>query len=365
MQSPNKIPSSEANRLSGWLSSIVSGKLAKQRGRAATIIGAIIVMIGILDYLSGTRVSLQFFYLIPTLLSVAWFGPVVGCVVAGICVMVWVAGDLLGGAHYEYPITFAWNQLIDFAIFYVLVWTFHAFITLYKTLEKRVQDRTEELQQALRARDELQHQLFDISRRERSAIGHDLHDGLGQHLTATAMAADMLATKLDKDHQASSADAKTVFRLVQEAIDKTRQIARGLLLAAVEPEELISELEELSEKVSKDSRVQCRFVMRGDGRTDWDSATASHLFYVAQEAVSNALRHGHAKEIEISLELGERAHVLTISDTGIGILPPEADRPGMGLKIMAHRAGLIGGHLTIAAGPEGGTEVCLVVPHKA
>ena len=93
-----------------------------------------------------------------------------------------------------------------------------------------------------------------------------------------------------------------------------------------------------------------------------DVAVASHLFYIAQEATRNAARHAHATAVDISLFAGERALDLAVVNDGQGLPPADARPAGMGLRIMAHRAGLVGGELLVGPGPDGGTAVHCHIP---
>ena len=105
------------------------------------------------------------------------------------------------------------------------------------------------------------------------------------------------------------------------------------------------------------------FEARGHPRAP-DVGTASHLFRIAQEAVRNALRHAQARQIEILL-LGDASHLtLTVSDDGPG-RPREDRMPGLGLRIMAHRAEILGGDLAIESVDGGGTRVRCRVPLRA
>lgn len=329
-------------------------------GRAMAIILGMVGVIGWLDYLTGVRASLELFYLVPITLSVAWIGWRVGCGIATLSIITRVVGDLLTGA-YRYPLTAFWNRLMDLLVYFVLIWVLHALLTLRRRLEQRVRERTAALEQTIVERDQLQTQLFEVSRRERSAIGHDLHDGLGQHLTATSIAADLLASRLAATAHAAEPDARTIVALLQDGIAKTRQIARGLLLSAIEPDELVAELEELTATLGEEHRITCRFQLQGTVR-GIDAATSSHLFYIAQEAALNALRHARSSFVEISLVSNTSGIELTITDNGRG-LPAQPPQPsGMGLRIMAHRAQLIGGAFALSAVPGGGTRVQCRVP---
>jgi len=313
-----------------------------------------IAIIGWIDYITGVRVSLGLFYLLPITLSVAWLGGREACAAAVVSIVVRVAGDLESGT-YHYPVTAFWNRLADLGMYLVIIWVFHALISLWRELELRVRLRTAALEQALRARDELQAQLFEISRRERSSIGHDLHDGLGQHLTATAMAASLLAASLSEARQPTVGDAQNIVRMLQDAISQTREIARGLLLAAIEPDELISELEELAATLSQEGGPRCHFTWRGPFE-GLDAAISSHFFYIAQEAARNALRHARPSHVEISLQAVPGAIELTVTDNGPGV-SPRAGSPGMGLRIMAHRAEIVGGEFSVEPAAGGGTRV--------
>jgi signal transduction histidine kinase len=93
-----------------------------------------------------------------------------------------------------------------------------------------------------------------------------------------------------------------------------------------------------------------------------DTATATHLFRIAQEAVNNALKHGQAEEIIIRLFAGERQGTLIISDDGVGIERPVGPHSGMGLHIMNYRAGMVGGSLEIRREQPLGTTVTCRFP---
>ncbi len=358
MPDPNHIPPRFS--ATSWILTQLAGTPGHHRGRSIAIIGAMVALIGWLDYITGIRISLVLFYLVPITLSVSWLGWRAGCATAVISVVARTVSDL-ALAPYRFPVRAFCNRLADLGIYLILIWVVHALISLWRELDQRVRLRTADLEQALRSRDELQAQLFEISRRERSAIGHDLHDGLGQHLTATAMAANLLAARLTEARQPMVAGAQNIVRMLQEAIAQTREIARGLLLAAIEPGELISELEELAAILSQESRVECRFTWRGpfDGL---DAAISSHLFYIAQEAARNALRHARPSRVEISLLAGHGGLELTVTDNGSGRRGPGAPATGMGLRIMAHRAGIIGGEFSIEPVSPTGTRVRCRVP---
>lgn len=337
---------------------------SRDRVRSTWIVVALLIGIGWVDYFTGVRVSLNLFYLVPILLCDNWLGWRAATVSAVASIVFRYVGDYFADPSFVATLGVAmfWNRLVDLAVYIALLRIFDAHIMLRRDLEQRVRQRTVALEQAVIARQQLQTQLFEISRDERSSIGRDLHDGLGQHLTATAMASDVLATRLASESHPATKDAQVIVGLVQDGISKTRQIARGLLLAAIEPDELVSELEELASTVSDEHNVFCRFSLRGRPPS-LDRGQASHLFYIAQEAVRNALRHAKPANIEIDLSHNKTGLTLTITDDGVGLPDRTAEPPsGMGLRIMAHRAELIGADFDLSPASIRGTCVRCQLP---
>ncbi|MGA3007673.1 MAG: histidine kinase, partial [Opitutaceae bacterium] len=316
-----------------WGLARLTARPRQSRVRSALLIGTMVVLIGGVDYVVGVWISLQLFYLVPVVIGVLWLGLRAGCAIAVFSLVVRITSDVADGL-FRYspipPIDYAWNRLIDLSVSFVLVWVIDALVSLHRELEQRVRQRTAALEGAIATRDKLQSQLFEVSRRERSAIGHDLHDGLGQHLTATAFAANLLAGQLAARGDPAAKDARAIEKLIQEGIGQTRQIARGLLLAAIEPEELVSELEELAATIDAGQHVACRFI-KHETCPALDGATASHLLYIAQEAVHNAVRHARPTFLEIALSKEDDSLVLAVSDNGTGLPPLDPRQPGMGL----------------------------------
>lgn len=338
------------------------------RSRSILIVSALVVLLGWLYFSNNGLVSLQPFYFIPIALSASWLGLRAGLVTAFMCSAIRVLGDL-ANADPDFFITshlikMLYNRLSGLAVYLVLAGLMYELVVLHHQLEDRVKLRTTALGQAIASRDRLQNILFEVGRRERSAIGHDLHDGLGQHLTATAIAAGMLARRLSSQENPAAADARTVEGLIKAGIDKTRLIARGLLLDNVQPEELVAELGELAANITHEQRTPCIFTTQGQV-TGLDVNRASHLFYIAQEAVRNALRHGTPTRVEINFIAAPTTVSLTVTDNGRGVAPHATTGKGMGLHIMAHRAELIGGQFSMGSVPGGGTKVDCRVPLAA
>src|SRR5206468_4252280 len=137
---------------------------------------------------------------------------------------------------------------------------------------------------------------------------------------------------------------------VREAILQTRLVARGLSPVVLESEGLMSALQELADYTERMFRVACHFQCQAPVLVD-DHAIATHLYRIAQEAISNAIRHGRASRLRICLEESNQQITLEIRDNGAG-LPKDLTRAkGMGLRIMGYRATMVGGTLTVQNAP--------------
>src|SRR6202045_4070952 len=195
-------------------------------------------------------------------------------------------------------------------------------------------------------RKHLEKTILEISAREQRRIGQDLHDGLGQQLTGIAFMSKVQEQKLMEKNLPEVGDAAKIVKLVNQAIHKTRELARGLLPVVSEAEGLMSALEQWAGEVEDLFAVSCRFQCVAPVLIH-DDTVATHLYYIAQEAVNNAIKHGHASQIIIRLAANQEQGALTISDNGSGIADIPANNGGMGRHLMNYRASVIGGSLEI------------------
>jgi PAS domain S-box-containing protein len=203
---------------------------------------------------------------------------------------------------------------------------------------------------------ELEREILAVSEREQRRLGHDLHDDLGQQLAGIEFLTQRLAGDLTARAAAPAARAREIAQMVQRAMTQTRELARGLSPVRLEAEGLADALRELAAGTKKVFRCDCRFRCNPPVLVP-NHTVATHLYRIAQEAVNNALRHGKARRIDISLAAKGRSVVLTVNDNGRGIPGKLPKRTGMGLHIMRYRAEVIGGALKAEPHPRGGTRV--------
>jgi PAS domain S-box-containing protein len=207
----------------------------------------------------------------------------------------------------------------------------------------------------------LEKTILEISAREQRRIGQDLHDGLGQHLTGIAFMSKVQEQKLMEKGVPEAGDAAKIVNLVNEAINKTRELARGLLPVVSDAQGLMSALQQWAGEVEDLFAVSCRFQCLTPVLIH-DDTVATHLYHVAREAVNNAIKHGHARQIVIRLAADEYQGALTIQDDGCGIGSIVPGNKGMGLHLMSYRARMVGGSFEVQRAPIGGTVVTCLFP---
>jgi len=210
-------------------------------------------------------------------------------------------------------------------------------------------------------RKHLEKAILEISAREQRRIGQDLHDGLGQHLTGIAFMSKVQEQKLKEQRLPYAEDAAKIVRLVNEAINKTRELAKGLSPVVSESHGLMTALQQLSTEVEDVFGVSCQLQCDNPVLVH-DVSVATHLYHISQEAVSNAIKHGKALKVEIGLSASDSRGILTIRDDGIGVKKIPANSTGMGHHIMSHRAKMIGGVLDIQSSPPHGMMVSCIFP---
>ena len=244
----------------------------------------------------------------------------------------------------------------------------------------------------------LEREVLRIAEAERRRIGQDLHDGLGQQLTAVGLFLRGVAKTLATEGSAAAAEVERLVGVLDDADEHARSLARSLVPVELEQNGLEAALARLAEGASVLYGVEVSAETTGSGPAEATALTgdaASNLYWIAQEAVSNAVQHGRASRIAVVLVRGADQLRLRVEDDGVGVeaalrrggvleptdggAPADGDVPdsvqrsvsapvrpsdqrGMGLRIMHYRAHLAGGALEIRPGAQGGTVVTCTVP---
>ena len=208
-------------------------------------------------------------------------------------------------------------------------------------------------------RKRLEREIIEISNREQQRIGSDLHDGLGQELTGIALMLKGIVAQLRKEGSAARLDIEDVIALVNNAVESTRALARGLSPVSGERGGLSAALLALATRASERYGIQVEFdTSPADEPLRLNEAAATHIYRIVQEALTNVIRHSAATEVEIRLfSSGDEVHLI-VDDNGRGFSQPDPDSPGgLGLKIMQYRTQMLGGELLIDTGVRGGASI--------
>ena len=208
-------------------------------------------------------------------------------------------------------------------------------------------------------RKHLEAAVVAVAEERQRSLGQELHDHLGQQLAAIAYQASALEKMIQSSGSSDAAKlAASIAVQAQSAVMQCKQLAQGLLPFETEAGGLLVALHALAARISNTYQIACEFVCTcPDVRFD-DATLALNLYRVAQEAVSNAVRHGKAKKLTIVFASDSTGLRLSIFDNGCGFeVKTEGSTGGMGIKIMHYRVKELGGTLAFLVRAEGGTEV--------
>ena len=209
-------------------------------------------------------------------------------------------------------------------------------------------------------RKQLEREIIEISNREQQRIGQDLHDGLGQELTGIELMCQALEQKLEAKSKTEAKQAGEIGQHIRDAVSHTRKLARGLSPVEFEANGLMSALHELAAHVQKLFRIECRFEC-AEPVLIRNNVFATHLYRIVQEAINNAIKHGKAGHILISLKPAGDRFALAVTDDGMGFSEETKKSGGIGLHIMKYRASVVDAALEVRSGVDGvGTEVTCI-----
>jgi two-component system CheB/CheR fusion protein len=236
-------------------------------------------------------------------------------------------------------------------------------------LEQRVVERTRELlatnnelERTMAQRQQLERELLEISEREKRRIGEDLHDMVCQELTATALFLKSSAKKIGAKNPAAAKTLEESAETVNRNVVIARELAGGLQAIELTASGLKNALRDLAVQACEASGIKCHFKAARGARVP-DDTGALHLYRIAQEAVTNAVKHSGAKNFLISLDRNPIHICVSVQDDGKGFVPQRRGK-GLGLHMMRYRANALGGELKIERRKTGGMDVTCVIPSK-
>lgn len=201
---------------------------------------------------------------------------------------------------------------------------------------------------------QLEREIVDVSAREQQRFGQELHDGLSQHLTGLKFKASLLEYQLQSKNLPEANEAKALSKLLNEATDEASNLARSVRPIETEPRGLMMALGELAVRISNLHNVKCVCQFRRPVFVH-DNNVATHVYRIAEEAVANAVQHGEATEVRVSLEETKDCVKLTVRDNGRGLPKDFSEDGGLGLHVMRYRARMICGSVELKRDTPKGT----------
>lgn len=209
---------------------------------------------------------------------------------------------------------------------------------------------------------ELARGLIALQEAEREAIARELHDDLGQACTALRMETALLrrAAACD-DREAARAAAGRADRQAEALLRGVRALLQRLRPVHLDTLGLAASLQELCEGWQARSGVDCRFHDTAGAAAGLDPELELVVYRVAQEALTNVMRHARARSARVLLAREGTTLALVVEDDGVG-LPPAGERRGLGLLGASERAAALGGTLALDGAPGAGTRVVLTLP---
>jgi len=240
----------------------------------------------------------------------------------------------------------------------------------HEELELRVEQRTAALKEAnqklrdvLEERKRLETELLEIAENERRRIGFDLHDDLGQKMTGMLLIARALEQRLTREGHKDAEDARRICELIEQCVNHTHNLAHHFSSIDANGGDLEEVLNGLAATVEKMFGIPCECTMKGEIPALPEDASAQ-FYKIAQEAVSNAIKHGKATCVWISFTANAQKLVMTVRNDGIPFSPPVNPKARMGLRTMNYRANTIGATFDIKPNQKNGTIVTCVLPIK-
>jgi signal transduction histidine kinase len=312
-------------------------------------VAAALLVIGFLDFVTSYEFRLLPLYAGPIFVAGWFFGRRTGITTALVSAVIWWLANWFNGDPELHSWVRAWEISRHVSFFVLVGWTGAALRAKSDSATARIA--------LLEHSRRLESEIVGISEAEQRRIGQDLHDGVCQVLAALTCSATELRGELEKRNL--PVEAKTageLARLLQSAVVETRDLARSLVPAHVGEVGLSLALESLAQSVSRLHGINCTFQSSGS-EIDRDDAVATHLYRIAQEAISNATKHGKARHIAVALAAADDRLTLRVVDDGEGISVPPQSNDGIGMAVMRYRARLSGGELVVESPQDGGTIV--------
>jgi signal transduction histidine kinase len=249
-------------------------------------------------------------------------------------------------------------------VFTVLMFVIYRAFQTAKTSSVNLAITNDQLQKQIEDRKRLERELLSIIEQERKRTGQELHDSIGQQLTGIAFMMESLGEKLNnKSLSEETSYAEKINTCVGRATEQVRVLAKGLHPIDLDRNGLTSALGELAANTERIFNISCGLKCENSFTIE-DSSVAINLYRIAQEAITNAVKHGKTKNVIIRLVIEDSCLKLVVENDGLDFPAGQIQSKGLGLRIMRYRAEIMGGSLDIQKKSDGGTAVTCMLRNK-
>lgn len=340
--------------------------------------GALVSVIGLIDHTTGEELSFSIFYLIP-IVYVTWFGKrPFGYLFALLGAATWFYVDSLSAPQFSFPAIPYWNAVVRLGFFLIVVYLTGELndfkVNLVKRIDERTKDLLNEIEDHKRSKEELMQKsellrkltgrIDRIKEEENTKIAREIHDELGQYLTAINLEINWIKKKYSGVPDLT-ARSTNLSEMVNETLKSVRKISSELRPRLLDQLGVFPAIESSLRDLQKRTGIKCRFDMEVDD-VQLPANVSTSFYRIFQEAITNAARHSKAKSINVRIFLnGSKMLHMTIKDNGTGFVLQENQNgvdKSLGLIGMKERALIIGGNLEIDSAPGKGTEIKLSIP---
>ncbi|MER5727208.1 sensor histidine kinase [Streptomyces sp. NPDC002138] len=331
---------------------------------AAVLLAARVVLFSVVALLDGSGVSRALFVLVPFTAHLV-FGRRAGLLSGAGCVALLVTGYTVWVPRWWVRDAYV-SDLLMFALALALALSMAAVAVREQAGRARLEGALAELEQSHERLSDYAVRVAELSTAgERNRVAREIHDSLGHHLTAVAIQLEKAEAFRALDPAAAAKAVSDARWSAGRALTEVRESVSALRDAR--PFSLTRALADLVRHLG-DDRLTVTLDVTGD-ESGYDAASLTALYRAAQEALTNAHRHGRATRIEVTAAYGEAAARLVVVDDGQGFSDSAASRPsgtGFGIRGMRERVELLGGRLDIedrpASRPSAGAVVTVTVP---
>jgi signal transduction histidine kinase len=330
----------------------------------------LLALLGYADVSAGPSLKLTCFYLIPAFLLTWFMGRRWGYAVAVVYAVVSLAADAHGSPHPLAPLLF-WNAAVRLATLVAFTLMVHVCKNMTREIERLIEAKTAGLQREIRFRKESEEAIHQLASQlsaaedaQRKQLGHDLHDTLSQHLTVLKLQLEEITTEVPADSKMHHRIGSSL-SLLDALIQQTRTLTFELYPSMLDDLGLVATLRRYAEQFESQTTVRI-LVTESDVPQDLPSPMGAFLFRAAKELITNAVKHGKAREILVQIRWRKQGVRIVIDDDGTGFDPEQAlnpeNRKGIGLAAITERLRFFGGTLRIESSDQQGSRALIDFP---